>query len=50
MPKEMVKAEPRDNRTAGIDSDNSTMFTLLSIYKDIVICIYLNHCVFILRM
>jgi len=28
MPKELVRAEPRNNRTAGIDTDHSTMFTL----------------------
>jgi len=29
MPKEMVRAEPRNTRTAGIDTYHSTMFTLL---------------------
>jgi len=28
-PKEMVRAEPTNNRTAGIDTNHSTMFTLL---------------------
>jgi len=34
--KGMVKAEPTKNRTAGIDTNHSTMFTLL--LKLIVIC------------
>jgi len=29
MPKEIVRAELRNNRTAGIDTNHSTMFTLL---------------------
>jgi len=29
MPEEMVRAEPRNNRTAGIDTNHSTMFMLL---------------------
>jgi len=28
-PKEMVRAEPRNNRTAGINTNHSTIFTLL---------------------
>jgi len=28
-PKEMMRAEPTNNRTAGIDTYHSTMFTLL---------------------
>jgi len=28
-PKEMVRAEPTNNRTAGVNTNHSTMFTLL---------------------
>jgi len=30
MSKEMVREEPRNNRTAGIDINHSTWFTLLA--------------------
>ena len=29
MPKEMMRPEPTNNRTAGVDTYHSTMFTLL---------------------
>jgi len=36
MPKEIVRADPENDRTAGIDTNHSTIFTLLLEVK--VIC------------
>ena len=39
MPEEMVRAEPRNNRTAGIDTNHSTMFMLL---LELNVTVYVN--------